>query len=175
MIFLKRLAGVMGLCYLRATYRTFIKPVTTYCNAHLITISEGGINRQERLQNNALRLITGAVKTTPIDALLLYTGEIRINCTAALFGLGMETIYNCFLLEAGLHIYTDGSKLEVGGVAVASAYYLCRLRLVDSLACPLGRSGVVMHDEQLPDYLSLKNCIYSRYWEARNYLNNLTS
>lgn len=50
----------------------------TYCSATLITLSEGGVNRLEILQNNALRLIIGAVKTTP-DALLLYTNETPMN------------------------------------------------------------------------------------------------
>ncbi|GFS71057.1 hypothetical protein NPIL_143841 [Nephila pilipes] len=72
MILLKRLAVVILGC---ATYRIFIKLVMTCCNAHHITVSEGGINRLKRLQNNALRLITGAVKTTFIDAVLSHTNE----------------------------------------------------------------------------------------------------
>jgi hypothetical protein len=42
----------------------------------------------ERIQNQALRLITGAVKTTPIDAMTLTTGnkpiqELIKKCNAA--------------------------------------------------------------------------------------------
>nr|XP_015922439.1 uncharacterized protein LOC107451003 [Parasteatoda tepidariorum] len=209
MILLKRLAGVSWGCAtttLLDTYKTFIKPVMTYGNAPLITVSERGINRLERLQNNALLLVTGVVKTTPIDALLLYTNDFLLqyeikksalklyqklihlphsdmltkseprglktqdgylqtvlkvmdefdipsriepllpplnpmeaseilyhldlmspvlkpqDCTAALFRVGMETIHNHFPLEAWLHIYTDGSKLEIDGVAGAGIY-----------------------------------------------------
>ena len=48
----------------------------TYCNAPLITVSEDGRTRLDRIQNNVLHLVTGTVKTTPIDALLLRTNEI---------------------------------------------------------------------------------------------------
>ncbi|XP_015911532.2 uncharacterized protein [Parasteatoda tepidariorum] len=41
------------------------------------------------------------------------------DCAAALFSAGMETIHNRFPLEAWLHVYTDGSKLEMDGVAGA--------------------------------------------------------
>ena len=79
MTLLKRLAGVwwgFDIPVLLATYRTFIKPVMTYCNSPLITVSKDGRTRLERIQNNVLRLVTGAVKTTPIDAMLLCTNEI---------------------------------------------------------------------------------------------------
>ena len=82
MILLKRLAGVRwghDIPTLLATYRTFMKTVMTYCNAPLITVSEDGRTRLERIKNNALRLVTGAVKTTFIDALLLRTKEISIQ------------------------------------------------------------------------------------------------
>ena len=79
MIFLKRLARVRWGCdisTLLTTYWTFIKPVMTYCKAPLITVSEDGRTRLERIHNNVLRLVTGAVKTTPIDAMLLRTNKI---------------------------------------------------------------------------------------------------
>ena len=44
-----------------------------YCMASLIAASENEMNRMDRLQNNAQRLIRDSVKTTPIDVLLLYT------------------------------------------------------------------------------------------------------
>ena len=44
------------------------------------------------------------------------------DCTAVLFGAGMETIHNHFPLEAWIHIYTDSSKIEMDGVARASIY-----------------------------------------------------
>ena len=78
MILLKRLAGVRWGCdipTLLTTYRIFIKLVMTYCNVPLITVSEDDRTRLERIQNNVLRLVTGAVKTTPIDEMLLRTNE----------------------------------------------------------------------------------------------------
>ncbi|XP_042896340.1 uncharacterized protein [Parasteatoda tepidariorum] len=134
-----------------------------------------------------MRLVTVAVKTTPIDALLLYTNEFPIqyeikksalklyqklirlphsvmltkseprmktqdgylqvvlkvmgefdipswieslfppvlkvqDCTAALFSAGMKTIHNRFPLDSWLHIYTDGSKLEIDGAAGAGIF-----------------------------------------------------
>nr|XP_015919702.1 uncharacterized protein LOC107448864 [Parasteatoda tepidariorum] len=45
------------------------------------------------------------------------------DCTAVSFSAGMETIHNRFPLEAWLHIYTDGSKLEMDGVAGAGIYW----------------------------------------------------
>ncbi|GFY76262.1 hypothetical protein TNIN_420981 [Trichonephila inaurata madagascariensis] len=44
------------------------------------------------------------------------------DCTAALFGMGMKTIYNSFPLETWPHMYTDGSKLQTDGVAGAGVY-----------------------------------------------------
>ena len=44
------------------------------------------------------------------------------DSTAALFGAGMETIHNRSFLEAWIHIYTDGLKIEKDGVAGAGIY-----------------------------------------------------
>ncbi|GBM29997.1 hypothetical protein AVEN_165574-1 [Araneus ventricosus] len=45
----------------------------TYCCEAIITAPQLVINKLEVLQNQALRLITGEVKSTPIDAMLLLT------------------------------------------------------------------------------------------------------
>jgi len=44
------------------------------------TASNPTLQALETTQNNALRLITGGMKTTPILALLLYTGHLPITC-----------------------------------------------------------------------------------------------
>ncbi|GFU36230.1 uncharacterized protein LOC103524116 [Nephila pilipes] len=44
------------------------------------------------------------------------------DCSAELFNVGMETIYNRFAFEAWLYIYADGLKLEMNGVAVTGVY-----------------------------------------------------
>ncbi|XP_042908271.1 uncharacterized protein [Parasteatoda tepidariorum] len=54
--------------------------------------------------------------------------------------------------------------------------HLFRLKIVDSPACPLCRSGATMNAGHLLNCSVLtKNCIYSRYWEARELLFNLSS
>ncbi|XP_054713688.1 uncharacterized protein LOC129223145 [Uloborus diversus] len=58
---------------LNFTYKTYILPILTYCCEPLISGSEQVLQHCETFQNQALRLITGAVKTTPIDCMLLST------------------------------------------------------------------------------------------------------
>ena len=46
---------------------------------------------------------------------------------------------------------------------------------MDSPACPLCRNGATMDVDHLLDCSALtKNCIYSRYWGAKDSLNSLT-
>ena len=61
------------------TYKMYIKPVMKYGSEVLITASSSTLKALETKQNNALRLITGGVKTTPILALQLYTGNLPIT------------------------------------------------------------------------------------------------
>jgi len=51
-----------------------------YGSEVLITASNSTLQALETTQNNALRLITGGVKTTPILALQMYTGHLPITC-----------------------------------------------------------------------------------------------
>ena len=51
-----------------------------YRSKVLITASNSILQALETTQNNALRLITGGVKTTPILALQLYMGHLTITC-----------------------------------------------------------------------------------------------
>ena len=60
-------------------YKTYIKPVMKYGSEVLITASSSTLKALETTQNNALRLITGGIKTTPILALQLYTGSLPIT------------------------------------------------------------------------------------------------
>ena len=48
----------------------YVQPLMTYCSEVLITSSTNYLNKLEKVHNQALRLITGGIKTTPIDALL---------------------------------------------------------------------------------------------------------
>lgn len=84
MVILKRLAGSKWGCArstLIMTYCTYILPVLLYCCEPLITAPDQTLQQIEKIQNQALRLITGGVKTTPTDAMLLITGLKPIrNC-----------------------------------------------------------------------------------------------
>jgi hypothetical protein len=78
---LKQLAGVKwgsSQETLNKTYQIYIKPVITYGSEVLITANSNSLNRLEIIQNRALRMITGTVKTTPVAALQQYTGNIHI-------------------------------------------------------------------------------------------------
>ncbi|GBM65064.1 hypothetical protein AVEN_86717-1 [Araneus ventricosus] len=75
---LKCLAGSKWECArstINTTFNTFILPLMTYCCEATITTPQLVINKLEVLQNQALRLIMGEVKFTPIDAMLLLTGN----------------------------------------------------------------------------------------------------
>ena len=61
-------------------YKTYVKPVIKYGSEVLVTASNSTLETLETAQNNALRLITGGVKTIPILALQLYTGHLPITC-----------------------------------------------------------------------------------------------
>lgn len=70
------LAGTKWGCsrrVLNTTYTMYIQPNLLYCSEALITAANANINKLEQIQNQALRLITGAVKSTPIDAMLALT------------------------------------------------------------------------------------------------------
>jgi len=80
---IKRLAGTTwGSTQetMNTTYQTYVKPLMKYGSEILITASNSTLQALETTQNNALRLITGGVKTTPILALQLNTGHLPITC-----------------------------------------------------------------------------------------------
>ncbi|VDO10900.1 unnamed protein product [Rodentolepis nana] len=58
----------------------FIQPIILYCSEPLITALEVTLKPLEKAHNQALRLITGGIKSTPIDAMLLVTGSTTIGC-----------------------------------------------------------------------------------------------
>ena len=78
---------------LYTTYKTFIKTIITYCCSPLITGSHSAINKLEQAQNEALRLITGAVKTTPITAMHTTSTDIKANVFEA--GLKLQKQLTC--------------------------------------------------------------------------------
>ncbi|GFW40231.1 probable RNA-directed DNA polymerase from transposon BS [Trichonephila clavipes] len=71
---LKRLTGVKWECNrdtLNTTYKTYIQPVLNYCNEVLISASENVRKLLDTFHNQALRMITGVVKTAPVLAMQL--------------------------------------------------------------------------------------------------------
>ena len=60
-------------------YQKYILPIITYSCESLVTVEPHTIKVLEHAQNQALRLITGAVKTTPIDAMTFITGSKLIE------------------------------------------------------------------------------------------------
>lgn len=76
---LKRLAGMKWGCSrttLNMTYNVYIKPLFTYCNEVLVTANTRKI---QTFQNQSLRLITGAIKTTPIPAMEILTNQYPVK------------------------------------------------------------------------------------------------
>ena len=61
------------------TYQKYILPIITYICEPLVTAQPHTLKELERAQNQALRLITGAVKTTPIDAMTFITNNTPIQ------------------------------------------------------------------------------------------------
>jgi hypothetical protein len=58
---------------LNATYKAYIKPALQYDCEALITATPAILNKLEVIQNQALRLITGAVKSTPLASMQVLT------------------------------------------------------------------------------------------------------
>ncbi|KAI5725988.1 hypothetical protein M8J77_022473 [Diaphorina citri] len=79
---LKRLAGTKwgsSRRTLNTTYNMYIKPTLTYCSEVMLTANDKNKETLEKVQNEALRLITGAVKTTPINAMYALTNTKPIK------------------------------------------------------------------------------------------------
>jgi len=64
---------------LNVTYNTYIKPKIKYGSEIIDTTNKANLNHLESAQNNALRLICGAVKTTPVTALQLHTENLPVS------------------------------------------------------------------------------------------------
>lgn len=74
---LKRLAGSTwgtNLHTLVTTYKSYVQPVLTFGEEVMICASDSVNKNLEVVQNKALRIITGAIKTTPIAAMEMVTG-----------------------------------------------------------------------------------------------------
>ena len=80
---LKRLCTTKWGCSmttLSSTYYTYVKPVLQYCGEILIT-SPANLAKLEKIQNQALRIITGGVKSTPVEAMRIITKNYPITLT----------------------------------------------------------------------------------------------
>lgn len=67
------------------TYKSYILPVLTFGHELLICSSTSTIKKLETVQNKALRIIAGGIKSTPINAMQMFTGikPIRFACEEA--------------------------------------------------------------------------------------------
>ncbi|XP_072382159.1 uncharacterized protein [Diabrotica undecimpunctata] len=63
-----------------ATYKTYVRPTLEYGSEATITTSTNTISKLEVAQNTALRVITGAPKSTPIKSMEAQTGIQPIQC-----------------------------------------------------------------------------------------------
>lgn len=109
---LKRLAGAKWGCTqdtLNKTYNTYIKPVIKYGSEMLIHTSQENMNVLERAQNKVLRIITGAVKTTPIEALQLYTNNNSIFYEIMKHSVGVHVKMKCSNRAKWMHTYKKSS------------------------------------------------------------------
>ncbi|GIY86325.1 uncharacterized protein CDAR_513391 [Caerostris darwini] len=55
--------------------KLIILPLLTYCSEPLVVAGENVLISLEKIQNQSLRTVAGAVKSTPIDAMLMLTGD----------------------------------------------------------------------------------------------------
>jgi hypothetical protein len=79
---LKRLAGKKWGCSmdtLNKTYKTYVKPIITYGAESLVTAKDTTVHKLEKIQNRMLRLVTGAVRTTNMTAIRMYTGNHSVQ------------------------------------------------------------------------------------------------
>ncbi|GFO28546.1 hypothetical protein PoB_005505100 [Plakobranchus ocellatus] len=73
---------------LRTIYVSFIRPVLEYANPVLNLASQTSLGKLDRVQNAALRLVLGALRSTPIAILELETG-----CEPLGLRRGEQTVY----------------------------------------------------------------------------------
>jgi len=79
---LKHLAGSKSGCVrstLNLTYQKYILPIITYSSESRVTAEPHTLKVLEHARNQALRLITGAVNTTYIDAMTFIKGSKPVH------------------------------------------------------------------------------------------------
>ena len=72
--------------------KTYVKPVMKYGSEVLVTAGNSTLKALETMQNNALILITGSVKTTTLQ---LYTGHLPITCETEQAGFSDKNKSTC--------------------------------------------------------------------------------
>uniref|UniRef100_A0A8D9AVJ4 RNase H type-1 domain-containing protein n=1 Tax=Cacopsylla melanoneura TaxID=428564 RepID=A0A8D9AVJ4_9HEMI len=81
---LKRLAGSKwgsSRKTLNTTYNMYVKPTLTYCSEIMIVANESNKQSMEKVQNEDLRIVSGAVKTNPINSMYALTQNKPIMST----------------------------------------------------------------------------------------------
>ena len=77
--FMKMLAGATWGNTKDTLNVTYVKPVMKYDSEVIDTTNKANLNHLKTAQNNTQRLICGAVKTTPVTALHLYTENLPVS------------------------------------------------------------------------------------------------
>ena len=85
-----------------------------YCCGALITAPQQKIMKLEPLHNQAMRMITGAVKSTPITSLLLCTSNMDFKSEIIESALKIHEknsmVYKIFNTFSVIHITTGNSR-----------------------------------------------------------------
>jgi hypothetical protein len=79
---MRRVAGVKWVCTMETltnTYKTYVRPTLKYGMEVFPAAIPNETKQLDIVQNQALRIITGGVKTTPITAMEIYTGIEPLN------------------------------------------------------------------------------------------------
>ncbi|GFU75081.1 uncharacterized protein LOC103524116 [Trichonephila clavipes] len=118
---LKRLTGVKWGCNrdtLNTTYKTYIQPVLNYCNEVLISASENVRKLLDTFHNQALRMITGGVKTTPVLAMQLlcdlqpFTNIIEKNAAILFNRLPNNSFWRDYDSDGGRNLKTQKGFIQ---------------------------------------------------------------
>lgn len=83
-------------------YNSYIKPILKYGGEILNTIDNRLLKKVESWQNNCLRLVAGAVKTMPINALLVATDNLLMELE---YGIKSLSLYNKLQADINRHTW----------------------------------------------------------------------
>ena len=134
---LKRLTGSKWGCtrhILTTTFKTYIQPCITYCCEPLITATDNALYTIELVQNQALRILTGGIKSTPKDAMLLLTSMKPIR---KVFEERALILYEKLIRSSDGFWYSYNTKERRLKTQVGFIQYVTRLKSEFDLQMPV--------------------------------------